>query len=656
MKNKRFKLLILASVSLVFSGTALSEVTIHGKSDKVEYKENRFRKLQTLHGAAFRYNLSKLVSGYFSDGEFRVLLDLLTELQDSPDINKLEMENRIYVLYWIAECNYRLEDFDKAYQHYLRLTMLINDKGHALFEEVNRRAEETRRKRESFSVLLKKKMKSFEPDEFISRKYIIPVLVIILVSLVLIPLFGKWHERFLEKGSSILGLMSVLSFLPIISRYYPKLEKKYLEDKQWTKHSCRIFADNELISKEQMLRQDGRISELALKECEEGTRDSPGTKYACLILEGHEMISKVNKYAPYPVTFISYILQKIRRKELNHFWAYTIFGFVFIGIWTASSYLIDVQLLDYKKPNLVGRFLVAATLIALLTGIRTMSRRTIESLDEVVTMLEHTESIQRLEKWIKSLLRSPWQFYIALVLLSICLTQFFVRKVYFTVDMIFGGLVILLASPLIWFILRAIFITNRLSTIRDLAVNPISPLKTLGLQKWISVIGTYALIGSIILTFGGGIPVIVAYLQDNEIGLGKFLWIIILLPFLIIFWTYPYIKLKGLVKGVKIQRMHFFKTMISQSFDDWIKFEERLCDERYKASVNGTNIDEVIALRTQTIKDFKPQLDQMDRYYKVFKVIDQSPESFIDIYAAFELAKVMGIPSLFALVTYLFSG
>jgi hypothetical protein len=222
--------------------------------------------------------------------------------------------------------------------------------------------------------------------------------------------------------------------------------------------------------------------------------------------------------------------------------------------------------------------------------------------------------------------------------------------------MIFGGLVILLASPLIWFILRAIFITNRLSTIRDLAVNPISPLKTLGLQKWISVIGTYALIGSIILTFGGGIPVIVAYLQDNEIGLGKFLWIIILLPFLIIFWTYPYIKLKGLVKGVKIQRMHFFKTMISQSFDDWIKFEERLCDERYKASVNGTNIDEVIALRTQTIKDFKPQLDQMDRYYKVFKVIDQSPESFIDIYAAFELAKVMGIPSLFALVTYLFSG
>ena len=53
------------------------------------------------------------------------------------------------------------------------------------------------------------------------------------------------------------------------------------------------------------------------------------------------------------------------------------------------------------------------------------------------------------------------------------------------------------------------------------------------------------------------------------------------------------------------------------------------------------NIGEIVALRSETFGKFKPQLDQMDKYYNIFTIIDESPESFINIYTAFE-AKAMG--------------
>lgn len=45
----------------------------------------------------------------------------------------------------------------------------------------------------------------------------------------------------------------------------------------------------------------------------------------------------------------------------------------------------------------------------------------------------------------------------------------------------------------------------------------------------------------------------------------------------------------------------------------------------------------------------------MDRYYEVFKKIEQSPESYFNLSSVLELAKAMGIPSLFALVVALLS-
>ena len=49
------------------------------------------------------------------------------------------------------------------------------------------------------------------------------------------------------------------------------------------------------------------------------------------------------------------------------------------------------------------------------------------------------------------------------------------------------------------------------------------------------------------------------------------------------------------------------------------------------------------------------KLEEMDNYYKVFKKIEESPESYLDLNSALELVKVMGFPSLFALISAILS-
>jgi hypothetical protein len=170
----------------------------------------------------------------------------------------------------------------------------------------------------------------------------------------------------------------------------------------------------------------------------------------------------------------------------------------------------------------------------------------------------------------------------------------------------------------------------------NLSMNPLSPLKTWGLQKWIAVIGTFATTGSVIITFSSAIPIMNNW--ENLAGRDLF-WIFTMLPLLLAYWIYPYFRIRSLVRRYKLARMHFVKTHISQAYDSWQSLAA--------AAIDTKTID------ADQLKNIESQMDRLNRYYGLFKVIDQSPEFFVDIYSILELAKVMGIPSLFALVAAL---
>lgn len=108
------------------------------------------------------------------------------------------------------------------------------------------------------------------------------------------------------------------------------------------------------------------------------------------------------------------------------------------------------------------------------------------------------------------------------------------------------------------------------------------------------------------------------------------------MPLLLAYWIYPYFKIRNMVREFKLQRMHFIKANISIAYDKW-------------QALSAEGPDTVDAERLQEIER---QMDRLNHYHGLFKVIDQSPEFFVDFYSILELVKVMGFPSLFALIVY----
>ena len=617
-------------------------------------KKRMLSTLQPLEGEALHYRLDAYAAELMAKNKYGNLMDFLKAVEDQWDNKPVPPSERRRLLYYQGASHYHLQEYDKAFGAYLRLKMLMSGSGDPLFDEVQGRIKELGESGRPVRLVLAKSLRSIDLRKYMHEpRYILLVTLFVLVLLPITFFFYSWNQKFDEEGSSMAALLALLSFRSPIERFCRELKEKVTKKKGWLEKDYEIINEKEPISMEEMRKADGRISKQALEQyCEKREFTEEG-KYACVLCEGHEMILEVNRYVPYPMVLVNMMLKRLHVQKLNPFWAYTFFGFLLISLWIILSYVVYFELLNLTEPKPTILFLTAAVLIALLTGMRTMARKTIASLDEVVTMLENKASVDKVKRWIKSLFRSPWQIYVALILYSICIIIMIKSEgPILPMNVIFSGIIIFLASPLIWFIIRAIGITNQLAGMKDLSVNPLSPLKTLGLQKWISVIGTYALIASIILTVGSTIPVVSRYMEGKACGTGSYIWLFIFIPFLAIFWIYPYTKLKHLVRRIKIQRMHFFNNMISQSFNDWLEIEEELCNQRQEHTEKGKQLEEIISCRTEAFSRLEPQLKEMDKYYKLFKVIDESPESFLDIYAAFELAKVMGIPSLFAILSY----
>jgi len=420
---------------------------------------------------------------------------------------------------------------------------------------------------------------------------------------------------------------------------------------------------NKIISLKKMCEQVGECSENAVEEYQklmhyynwEYTAEykKEKLKFARLIAEGHKMINKINdEIAPYPIKLISRV-PLIGNFPL--FWRYTISGVILVGSWWLVGFITDMTMI----PNGITYFLLAAFVISSLYGIHLMAAKTIDTIDEFICMLEPEQklsSIKYLQVWIKRLFNNIRQLYFPIIIMGIIIYRLYnngeliLEGKGFNLDIFFIAILVFLTSNLIWFLFGSLVMMKNIFNLKDLSINPLSPSKTIGLEKWISVIGTYNMVCSIVLTFGCSIAVYEYHVKGGDLVQGS-MWFFIITPILIFAWIYPYIKIGNLVKSKKMKRMNFIKTKISILFNEWVESEDKILKYTENSKDNDlkpiqTNDDP--SVEKQKIKD---KLVDMENYYKVFQKIEESPESYFDFNSALELTKVLGIPSLFALVS-----
>jgi hypothetical protein len=593
----------------------------------------------------FRYHLARTVSFYRSGNHCDILLKALNNI----DENRYNLAAKIDILFYRALCNQSLGNYTTAREQYWAVSMLLSDPDSPLAREVQSRLKEVQEHERSAVRRIKLEYYRLNVDPARLAEVTLPALLIISTIAFLGFLF-LWKREWLHGHIDY-----SLSFLekPVFKRG-PESRKTDGGD-GFRKNGTEpvIVEPADLISEEEMIALDGRVSIADVMHYKTAGETSEVGPHARLIVEGHKMIRDLNRLPPYTLV----LLQKMPYiGKLPPFWQDTFFGFGLVGAWTGFSYLIDYGIFSLEKPDLVVRFLIATVFIAALAGIRIMSLRTVDALDELVTLVEKNETLSEIRRLVTSLFRSPGQAFIALILFTIFFYSSVIEKGRYSINIPFVFLLCILFSPLIWFLIQGVFLTSRLSRLEDLETNPLSPMKTLGLQKWISVIGSYALVGSIVLTTAGSLPLFRAFITGGQYTVWQSIWLLLFLPIIVLAWIYPYAKLKVMVRKIKRRRMHLLKTIISRTFNDWVQIEKcmkEICGSVDKDMPDRESIIKALDERFELYNKIRPEFEQMKGYHTIFNEIDKSPESFFDLRAALELAQVMGIPTLFAALSYL---
>ena len=553
-------------------------------------------------------------------------VDIIFWLQKLKEYKKKNPEDFSRVLFLEAECHYRLGNLSTAYSKFYQLKVGMESTNDPLYNFVEARLSE-----------LSKNIKPTSIESKLSARNITFEVFLVAISIILI------------------------IFIYVLDRSARKRSEIYDE-----KYEGRIVPTQKIITLKEMCEQDGRCSEDAVTEYQQLIKDNrwqkieenkkERLKFARLIGEGHAMINRINdEGGPWPIKLISkvWIIGK-----LPLFWRYTFSGAIFIGLWWLVGYTTGLTLLSNK----IAYFLLAAFVISSLYGIHLMAGKTIDAIDELVCMLEPEQdlhSIKCLQLWTERLFNNIRQLYFPIIILAIIIylsynNEHLFSNGKFNIDIFFSAGLVFLTSTLIWFLFGSLIMMKNIFNLKDLSINPLSPSKTIGLEKWISVIGTYNMVCSIVLTFGCAIPVYMNYVKGGNLARGS-IWFFIISPILIFAWIYPYIKIGTLVKSKKMQRMNFIKNKISILFNEWVESENEIL--KYNENLKSENIKYFQTIDSLGIekKKIREKLEDMENYYKVFKKIEESPESYLDLNSALELSKVLGFPSLFALISALLS-
>ncbi len=552
----------------------------------------------------------------FDDNKLQALLEVLKILETDEKFKG----DKNTILYFRAESLFRMNEYKQAYVAFYRLKLRLGSRNHPLFPEVEKRIETIQRQ---IKAVKKEPVLRGKPGDFL-----VPAGI----------LFLCFIYRLARDAQNATGRV----------------------------FGAEITSREKLITLEEMREQDGRCSSGTMAEYLKHVKGKPWSsltpeeqnkfKFARLLSKGHGMICSVNLKAPHSIALISRILVLNR---LPSYWQYSVVGFGFALVWWTAD-----NKLALCEPKSIAMYLfLGAFAAACLSSIKIMSKKTINALDELVSMLEpdHAkESIANLGSWVVDLFRSPRMLYFGLVVLTILGYSFYIKNKFilesdkYNLDMAFSAVLVLITSEMIWFLTGSLFLMHKLYNLKDLSMNPLSPSKTMGLEKMIGVIGSYNILASLVSTMGCAIALYSASEQGYSPAYGA-LWFFFISPILIFYWVYPYVKLGALVKSKKINRMNFVKTKIALLFDEWKGSEDRLLgimeDEKCGDGSCG-NSKKSVKTEKEAIDE---KLKDMDRYYEIFKKIEQSPESYFNLGAVLELAKAMGIPSLFALVAALLS-
>ena len=553
------------------------------------------------------------------------LEDLLKRLEEYETTHPQDIRS---ILYLRAECYEKLGRFKEAYIVFFRLKMRMDSTNDPLYPLVESRMNDL--------------VKNVKPIE--------------------LPKGPQFEYRPLPYYLAVAFVIMVLVI------YFVDQKSLKEDDPEEIVYDSRILPEDKIMTLEEMGEQDGRCSIDALHEyrdlkpgewetLSENQREK--LKNAQLIVEGHRMILEVNKLPPYPLKMLSK-LPIIG--NWSPFWRQTVFGFSFVGFWYLCNYWIGTS--NIMTP--MSYFLLSAFVISSLAGIQIMAAKTVEAIDELVCMLEpgpKLKSISHLKNWITRLFRSPRQLYFFAFIMPIIVYTLYIggdlvevdaqgNPTGFNINIFFFVFLVWLTASLVWFLIGSLIMMNRVYNLKDLSMNPLAPSKTIGLEKWISVIGTYNMVCSMVLSFGCAIPVYFNYLAGKKTIYGSF-WFFIITPLLIFYWIYPYIKIGNLVKSKKIKRMNFIKTKIAILFNEWVNSENKIL--KYTETEKELGFDSSdFQLENETAK-IHQKLEGMEKYYNVFKKIEDSPESYFDIGSALELGKALGVPSLFAIITALLS-
>ncbi|BBO75159.1 hypothetical protein DSCW_25760 [Desulfosarcina widdelii] len=558
------------------------------------------------------------------------------------DVFKKAPEEKMRELFYLAKANMILGDYSLAHSQLLALKTapgIAKTPFEAQIVQMIDVCATTIRK--SWEASLGDKLKDL--FELFFYKALGRFMLMAVLTLLLALFFHRWSTIFSEGRTITASFFKVLDKLPL---RLPSLSLSFSSD-GWlgTRFGKQC---NSVLKGSQVFCQQLRQLYLELKESAGGLRlfscntfdpkevsFDPGESFWALPMNYPGIDQKIrfrsrlvakqmSYYAPMPICLISRIPGY---RPNRYLWFYMCIG--------AVLSLLIARVLSLSSPgptreHVIFFFLMTATLVASLTGIRIMSRKVLYSLEEIGTMLGSVTTLKRLRRQIRIMFRSPWQLFVAFVLYGFF---FIVSKNQLPSTHAVVILIVLIVSPIHWMMISSLLFTRELCNLKDLSINPLSPLKTWGLQKWISVIGTFATTGSIIITFSSSIPIIMRwkYLSGRDL-----FWIFSMMPLLLAYWIYPYFKIRNMVREFKLQRMHFIKANISIAYDKW-------------QALSAEGPDTVDPERLQEIER---QMDRLNHYHGLFKVIDQSPEFFVDFYSILELAKVMGFPSLFALIVY----
>ncbi len=547
-------------------------------------------------------------------------------LQKLDEYKKKNPQDIDRVLFLEAECLYRMRDIKAAYSKYYQLKIGMDRSNDHLTDFVDARLSELSSNIKPTSLVLK------QLPEYI------------------------YFEHFLMTGTL---LFIILIYL--IDRSVRR--RSEIEDETYDK--C-IVPKNKVINLKEMCAQDGRCSEDAVREYCQLIKDNKwesiaeqkreNLKFARLMAEGHKTIIEINNKAPYPIKLISNIPII---GGLPLFWRYSVSGALFVGLWWFTGYVTGLSVIS----DPVTYFLLAAFVISSLYGIHLMAAKTVDSIDEFICMLEPEQelgSIKILQVWIERLFNNVRQLYFPAVILAITIymqykTGMLTIDGKLNIDIFYSAVLIFLTASLIWFLFGSLILMKNIFNLKDLSINPLSPSKTIGLEKWISVIGTYNMVCSIVLTLGCSIPVYFSFVKEGDPVSGTF-WFYLIAPILIFAWIYPYIKIGSLVKTKKMKRMNFIKTKLSILYNEWVESETKIL--KHTEKLDGKDEHDPTTCDSDPVKEkekIKLKLEEMENYYKVFQLIEKSPESYFDLNSALELAKVLGFPSLFALVSAMLS-